>query len=50
VAIAADREADARLVELRVYFSSWPLSGGHAIRPPPLQPDPELHEAGVVGD
>jgi SnoaL-like protein len=50
VAIAADREADARLVELRVYFSTWPLTGGHAVRPPLLQPDPHLHEADVVGD
>jgi SnoaL-like domain len=49
VAIAADRDADARLVELRVYFSTWPLTGGHAIRPPLLQPDPDVREADVVG-
>lgn len=49
VAIAADRDADARLVELRVYFSTWPLTGGHAIRPPLLQPDPDVHEADIVG-
>ena len=50
VAIAADRDKDARIIELRVYFSSWPLTGGHAIRPPLLQPDPDLAEPGVVGE
>ena len=50
VAIAADRDLDARLVELRIYFSTWPLTGSHAIRPPLLQPDPGVHEADVVGD
>jgi hypothetical protein len=29
-----------------VYFSTWPLTGAHAI----LQPDPGLHEADVVGE
>jgi hypothetical protein len=50
VAIVADRDLDARLLELRIYFSTWPLTGGHAIRPPLLQPDPEVHEADVVGE
>jgi hypothetical protein len=50
VAIATDRHADGRLVELRVYFSTWPLTGGHAIRPPLLQPDPDVNAGDVVGD
>jgi hypothetical protein len=50
LALAADRDEDARIIELRVYFSTWPLTGGHAIRPPLLQPDPDLHEGGIVGD
>jgi hypothetical protein len=50
VAIAADREHDGRLIELRMYFSTWQLTGAHAIRPPLLQPDPDALEAGVVGD
>jgi len=50
VAIVADRDADARLVELRIYFSTWPLTGGHAVRPPLLQPDPDVHESDVVGE
>ncbi len=50
IAIAADRDDDARLLEVRVYFSTWPLSDGHAIRPPLLQPNPETHDAGIVGD
>ena len=49
VAVAADRDEAARIVELRVYFSSWPLTGGHAIRPPVLQQDPDAQVAGVVG-
>ena len=31
-----------------MYFSSWPLAGRHANRPPVLQPDPELRESDVV--
>jgi hypothetical protein len=50
VAIVADRESGGRLIELRVYFSTWPLTGRHAMRPPLLQPDPDVHEADVVGD
>jgi len=50
VAVVADRDHEARLVELRVYFSTWPLTGRHAIRPPLLQPDPDVREADVVGE
>jgi hypothetical protein len=50
VAIAADRDKDARILELRVYFSAWPLSGRHFNRPPLLQPGPEVHASGVVGE
>ena len=50
MAIATDRESDGRLRELRIYFSTWPLSGGHAIRPPLLQPDPDVTESDVVGE
>ena len=32
------------------YFSTWPLTGGHAIRPPLLQPNPDVHESDVVGE
>ena len=49
-AIVADRESDGRISELRIYSSSWPLTGRHANRPPLLQPDPELRESDVVGD
>ena len=49
-AIGADREPDGQLNKLRVYFSTWPLTGGYAIRPPLLQPDPEAREADVVGE
>jgi hypothetical protein len=50
VAIASDHDERGRIVEQRVYFSSWPLTGGHAIRPPVLQPRPGLDERDVVGD
>jgi ketosteroid isomerase-like protein len=50
VAIVTDRREDARIGEIRVYFSTWPLTGGHAIRPPLLQPDPGVEEHDVVGD
>ena len=50
VAVAADRALDAGLTELRVYFSSWPMTGSHAIRPPLLQPGAVLDDAGAVAD
>jgi SnoaL-like domain len=50
IAIAADRDEDARIIELRVYHSAWPLTGRHANRPPVLQPDPDLQEPDVVGE
>jgi hypothetical protein len=50
IAIAADRDGDARIIELRVYYSTWPMSGRHANRPPLLQPDPDLQEPDVVGE
>jgi hypothetical protein len=50
VALAADHDADERIVELRLYFSTWPLTGRHANRPPLLQPTLNLHEPDVVGE
>jgi hypothetical protein len=50
VAVASDHDERGLIVEQRVYFSTWPLTGGHAIRPPLLQPDPGLQEPGIVGD
>jgi SnoaL-like domain len=50
VALVSDRHRDGRIEELRMYFSSWPLTGRHANRPPLLQPDPSLCESDVVGE
>jgi hypothetical protein len=50
VAVAADRDDDGRIVELRIYYGTWPLTGRHAGRPPLLQPDPDLREPEIVGD
>lgn len=49
-AIVADKRPDGRIDELRIYFSSWPLTGRHMNRPPVLQPDPALRASDVVGD
>jgi len=50
VAIAADRRADRRIHEVRMYYSSWPLTGRHANRPPVLQPDPDLREPSALSE
>jgi hypothetical protein len=50
LALAADHDEDERIIELRLYFSSWPLTGRHTNRPPLLQPDPDVHEPDVVGE
>lgn len=50
VAIVADKQTDGRIDELRIYYSSWPLTGHHATRQPLLQPDPQLGESDVVGE
>jgi SnoaL-like protein len=50
VAVAADRDAHAHIVELRVYFSTWPLTGRHANRPPVLQAGSDVREPDVIGD
>jgi hypothetical protein len=50
VAIVADHRSDGRIDELRIYFSSWPLTGSHANRPPLLQHDAELRASDVVAE
>jgi hypothetical protein len=50
VAIVSDRQPDGTMEEVRVYYSSWQLTGRHTIRPPLLQPDPEFRQPDVVGD
>jgi SnoaL-like domain len=50
VAIVGEHRSGARLDELRIYYSSWPLRGRHAIRPPVLQPEPEERESDVVAE
>jgi SnoaL-like domain len=50
VAIASDHDERGLIVEQRIYFSMWSLTGGHAIRTPLLQPDPGLDEPDAVGD
>src|SRR3954447_17011959 len=50
VAIVADKDREGRIDELRMYYSSWALTGRHANRPPVLQPDPQLRLSGVVAE
>ena len=50
LALTADHDERERIVEMRLYFSSWPLTGRHANRPPLLQPDPDLDGPDVVGE
>ena len=50
VAIVADKQTDGRIDELRIYYSSWPLTGRHMNRQPLLQPDPQLRPPDVVAE
>lgn len=48
VVVVADRLADGRIEEVRVYFSTRSLTGRPTNRPPLLQPDPGLHVPDAV--
>jgi hypothetical protein len=50
MSLAADLGPDAHMTELRIYFSRWPLSGVRGVRPPLLQPDPNLQAPDIVGE
>lgn len=49
VAIVTDRDHNG-LHELRIYHSTWPITGTHATRPPLLQPDPDAHANDIADD
>ena len=50
LAVAADRDENSYLRELRVDYSSWPTGDTHLVRTPMFQFDPECHASGVVGE
>jgi ketosteroid isomerase-like protein len=50
VAVVAEKRSDGRIIELRIYYSSWPLTRRHANRPPVLQLDPRVRETDVVAE
>ena len=50
VAIVTDRNPDRTVKVIRVYHSTWPLTGEHRVRPPLLPADPNLHAEGAPGD
>jgi len=50
VAVMSDREPDGRIDEIRVYYSTWPLTGRRTNRLPLLQTEPGLRAPDVVGE
>jgi hypothetical protein len=50
IAVVADRDDDGRIVELRIYYGTWPWTDRHCNRPPLLQPDPGIQLPDVVGE
>jgi hypothetical protein len=50
VAIVTDRNPDRTVKVIRVYHSTWPLTGEHRVRPLLLPADPNLHPEGTPGD
>jgi hypothetical protein len=49
-AVVADHPSGERLDELRLYYSTWPLTHRHAIRPPLLQRDAQLRVPDVLAE
>lgn len=51
MAVAADRNDDGRILELRIYYSTWPRTRAHLNRPPVLQPpDEDVELPDVIAD
>ena len=50
IAVVGDDAPGGRVRALRVYHSFWPLEGGHRVRPPLLQGDPNARVTGAVAD
>jgi hypothetical protein len=48
IAVVGDRAPDGRLRAVRVYHSTWPLTGAHRVRPPLLPAAPALPLKGAV--
>jgi hypothetical protein len=49
-AMVADHTPDGHLMELRIYFSTMPLTGHATERAPLLPPDPELRKVPLVDE
>ncbi len=50
VAVVSELNPDRTLKAIRVYHSLWPLTGRHAVRPPLLPEDKNLHAEGAPGE
>lgn len=50
MAVVGDLVDDGRLSAVRIYHSTWPLTGGHQVRRPLLAGDPDAILSDVVGD
>lgn len=48
--VAVVRETTPDGVALRIYHSTYPLTGTHRVRPPMLPLDPALHASDIVGE
>jgi ketosteroid isomerase-like protein len=50
VAIMIEPGLEGRRLDVRIYYSQWPLSGAHQLRHPLLAEDPSQHPSDVVGE
>jgi SnoaL-like domain len=51
MAVAAERDDDGRIIELRIYYSTWPRTRSHLNRPPVMQPpDTVVQLPDVIGE
>ena len=50
IAIIGDGKSEGRLGELRMYFSTWGMTGRHAVRSPLLQLDQSVRESDIVDE
>ncbi len=50
IAVATQFSTDGRIAWVRVYHSLWPLTGGHRVRTPLLEPDASIALQGAPAD
>jgi hypothetical protein len=50
VAVVIEPKSGGRRLEVRIYYSQWPLTGAHQVRQPLLREDVTQHASDVVGE